>query len=136
LLTIGSNTNFEQGVHIICHNRIKIGRDVSITGRCAIVDVSHPYNGPIEEKIGNLIADEDSFVEIGDGAFLGYGAVILPNVRIDKRAVIGANSVVTRDVPDFAIAAGAPAKVIRIYANRKAESDSPNILKSVEDEID
>ena len=136
MLTIGSNANFEQGLHIICHNRIKIGREVSITGRCAVVDVSHPYDGPIEEKIGNLIADEDSFVEIEDGAFLGYEAVILPNVRIRKRAVIGANSVVTRDVTDFAMAAGALAKVIRIYTNRKAKSDSPDILKSVEDEID
>ncbi len=117
-LTIGSNTNIEQGVHIICHNRVTIGRDVSITGRCAIVDVTHPYNTHHSAKIGDLIADEDSFVEIGDGAFIGYGAVILPNVKIGKRAVIGANSVVTRDVPDHSIAAGAPAKVIKIYSQQ------------------
>jgi acetyltransferase-like isoleucine patch superfamily enzyme len=118
LLTIGSNTNIEQGVHIICHSRVKIGRDVSITGRCAIVDVTHPYDDATSAKIGNCIADDDSFVEIGDGAFLGYGTVVLPNVRIGKRAVIGANSVVTRDVPDFAIAAGAPAKVIKLYSHK------------------
>jgi acetyltransferase-like isoleucine patch superfamily enzyme len=46
---------------------------------------------------------------------LGIGAVVLPNVRIGQDAVIGANSVVTSDIPPFAIAAGAPAKVLRIY---------------------
>lgn len=116
-LTIGSNTNIEQDVHIVCHNRVMIGRDVSITGRCAIVDVTHPYQDISAGKIGSLIADEDSFVEIGDGAFLGYGAVILPNVRVGKRCVVGANSVVTRDVPDFSVVAGAPARVIKVYSH-------------------
>lgn len=115
-LIIGSNTNIEQDVHIVCHNRITIGKDVSITGRCAIVDVTHPYEDINAGKIGDLIADDDSVVEIGDGAFLGYGAVILPNVRIGKRAVIGANSVVTHDVPDFSVAVGQPARVIRVYS--------------------
>jgi acetyltransferase-like isoleucine patch superfamily enzyme len=117
-LTIGSNTNIEQDVHIVCHNRIIIGKDVSITGRCAIVDITHPYQDINAGKIGDLIADDDSIVEIGDGAFLGYGAVILPNVRVGKRAVIGANSVVTHDVPDFSVAAGQPAKVIRVYSQK------------------
>ncbi len=114
-LRIGSNVNIEQDVHIVCHNRITIGNNVSITGRCAIVDVTHPYRGEDTEKIGSRIADEDSFVEICDGAFLGIGTIILPNVRIGKGAVIGANSVVNRDVPDYAVAAGAPARVTRIY---------------------
>jgi acetyltransferase-like isoleucine patch superfamily enzyme len=124
-LTIGSNTNIEQDVHIVCHNRIIIGKDVSITGRCAIVDVTHPYQDISAGKIGDLIADDDSFVEIGDGAFLGYGAVILPNVRVGKRAVIGANSVVTRDVPDFSVAAGHPAKVIRVYSQKSRQWVTP-----------
>jgi len=116
-LTIGANTNIEQGVHITCHSRITIGRDVSITARCAIVDITHPYQDVGAGKIGSQIADEDSFVEIGDGALIGYGAVILPNVRIGKRAVVGANSVVNCDVPDFSVVAGAPAKVISFYSH-------------------
>ena len=128
-LTIGSNTNIEQGVHIVCHNRVKIGRDVSITGRCAIVDTTHPYHDVNSGKVGDLIADDDSFVEIGDGAFLGYGAVVLPNVRIGRRAVIGANSVVTHDVPDFAVAAGAPAKLIKVYSQELQQWVSPDASK-------
>lgn len=115
-LTIGSNTNIEQDVHIVCHSRVNIGKDVSITGHCAIVDVTHPYQNIYAGKIGSLIADDDSFVEVGDGAFIGYGAVVLPNVRIGNRAVIGANSVVTHDIPDFAVAVGQPAKVVKIYS--------------------
>lgn len=127
-LVIGSNTNIEQDVHIICHHRVRIGRDVSITGRCAIVDVTHPYENIADGKIGNLIADVDSFVEIGDGAFLGYGAVVLPNVRIGCRAVVGANSVVTHDIPDYAVAAGAPARVIKVYSHELGRWVAPDTI--------
>lgn len=116
LLSIGAHTNIEQNVHIVCHNRILIGSGVSITGHCFIVDVTHPYENTREPmKIGLRILDDDSYVEIGDGAFIGVGSVILPNVRIGRHAVIGANSVVRSDVPDYAVAAGAPATVIRHY---------------------
>jgi acetyltransferase-like isoleucine patch superfamily enzyme len=115
-LRIGDNVNIEQNVHLICHSRLTIGNDVSITGHCAIVDVTHPYadvHDPM--KIGNRILDEDSFVEIGDGCFLGFGALIMPNVRIGKYCVIGAHSVVTKDVPDYSVVAGNPAKIVRRY---------------------
>jgi acetyltransferase-like isoleucine patch superfamily enzyme len=112
-LTIGNDTNIEQNVHIVCHNRITIGSNVSITGFCAIVDVTHPHRGLApDSKIGAQIADDAATVEIGDGAFIGIGTVILPNVRIGRRAVIGANSVVTRSIPDGCVAAGVPARLI------------------------
>lgn len=115
-LSIGNNTNIEQNVHIVCHSRVQIGRNVSITGNAAIVDVTHPFEDVDDmKKIGARIADEDSFVEIGDGAFLGYGCVVLPNVRIGTHAVIGANSVVVSDVPDYSVAAGVPAVVLKRY---------------------
>ena len=115
-LNIGDNTNIEQNVHIVCRNRVQIGSDVSITGNCSIVDVSHPYedvDNPV--KIGDRISEEPSFVEIGNGTFIGMGSVILPNVRIGRKVVIGANSVVTRDLPDLCVAAGAPARIIKKY---------------------
>ena len=111
-LVIGSRTNIEQNVHIMCQGSITIGDRVSITGHCAIVDVSHPIDVP-GIKIGDEIVDEDSFVEIGDDVFVGFGTVILPNVRIGAGAVIGANSVVSSDVSAGAIVAGVPARVIR-----------------------
>lgn len=120
LLEIGDGTNIEQNVHIACHGRIRIGSNVTITANCAIVDITHPVDpSDSEGKIGDRILDEESWVEIGDGAFLGIGTVVLPKVRIGKGAMIGANSVVTRDIPAFAIASGAPAKVRRIYRIEK-----------------
>lgn len=112
LLSIGSNTNIEQNVHIVCHNRVRIGQNVSITGHCAIVDVTHPWALGTGEKMGAAIADDDATVEIGDGCFIGFGAVILPNVRVGAGSVIGAGAVVTNSVPDGSIAAGVPARVI------------------------
>jgi len=116
-LRIGDNSNIEQNCHIICHSRLTIGKNVSITANCAIVDTTHPYKGTREgEKIGDRILNEDSFVEIGDGALIGFGSVILPNVRIGRYAVIGANSLVSKSVPDFCIAAGNPAKVLHAWS--------------------
>ena len=120
-LTIGCNVNIEQNVHIVCHDTIVIGDNVSITGNCAIVDVSHPADA-IERglKIGDTIDPARSRVEIGDNAFIGFGSVILPNVTIGRNSIIGARSVVTGDIPDNVIAAGSPARVIR------ARSSSPD----------
>jgi acetyltransferase-like isoleucine patch superfamily enzyme len=67
------------------------------------------------EKIGLRIDDEDSFVEIGEGSFIGFGTVVLPNVRIGRYVVIGANSVVDHDIPDYSVAAGVPAVVLKRY---------------------
>jgi acetyltransferase-like isoleucine patch superfamily enzyme len=52
-------------------------------------------------------------VRIGDGSWLGHGTVVLPGVTIGRHVVIGANSVVTDDIPDRCVAAGSPARVIR-----------------------
>lgn len=118
MLVIGDDVNIEQNVHIVCHHRVHIGKEVSITANCAIVDTTHPFDGvPAHEKVGNLIADDDGFVEIGDGTFIGIGTVVLPNVRIGKGCIIGANSVVTKSIPDYSVASGAPA-IVRRFIDR------------------
>jgi len=116
-LEIGNNVNIEQNVHIICGSKIIIGNDVSITGGVAIVDVNHPYDDVTDPvKIGDRIQAAGNFVEIESGVFIGYGAIILPNVRIGKNSIIGAYSVVNRDVPEFSVVAGNPAKVVKKYS--------------------
>lgn len=54
-------------------------------------------------------------VIISDGTWIGTNAVIVGNVKIGKNCVIGANSVVTKDIPDYCIAAGIPARIIKRY---------------------
>lgn len=120
-LSIGSNTNIEQNVHIVCHSRVHIGENVSITGHCAIVDVTHDFTDVVDKtKIGHRILNEDSFVEIGDGAFIGFGSVILPNVCVGKNVIIGSNCVVTKSIPDYSVAVGAPARIARRYDFKKS----------------
>lgn len=97
-------------------NLIKIGNDVLIGAYVQIIDVNHGMlAGPIirnqDAQIGEVI--------IGNDVWIGAGAKILKNVHIGDGAIIGANAVVTKDVPPNAIAVGIPAKVIK-YRQQKA----------------
>ena len=58
---------------------------------------------------------------IKEGAWVGAGATILPGVTVGKHAIIGANSVVSKDIPDYAVAVGCPAKVIKHLEKEKFE---------------
>lgn len=121
-IRIGDGCNIEQNVHIVSHSRVTIGRQVSITANCAIVDVTHPYDGDPSQPIGSQVKNEDSFVEIGDGCFLGIGSIVLPNVRLGRGCVVGANSVVNRSFPAGSIVAGSPA---RLLGSRSLEHSTP-----------
>jgi acetyltransferase-like isoleucine patch superfamily enzyme len=112
-IRIGEGCNIEQNVHIVSHSRVTIGRRVSITANCAIVDVTHPYDGDPTLPIGSQITDEDSFVEIGDGCFIGIGSIILPNVQLGPRCVVGAHSVVSQSFGAGSVVAGVPARLLK-----------------------
>jgi len=56
-------------------------------------------------------------VRIGAGSWIGHGAVVLPGATIGRHVAIGANSVVTGDIPDFCVAVGSPARIIRRYVD-------------------
>jgi acetyltransferase-like isoleucine patch superfamily enzyme len=112
-LEIGHNVFIEQDLHLVCCGTIRIGSYVSIAARCAIVDVDHPVHDlGAPHNLGSAISAGETWVDIGAGAFLGVGVVVLPRTRIGEGAVVGAGSVVTRDVPPWSIVAGAPASVI------------------------
>ncbi|WP_110791762.1 acyltransferase [Cronobacter sakazakii] len=117
VIEIGNNVNIEQNCHIVGRVKIKIEDDVTITGNCSIVDVVHPYediSNPI--KIGQRISTESYPVTIGKGSFIGFGAHIGPGVKIGNYCVIGAGAVVVEDLPDYTVAAGVPAKIIKKYS--------------------
>jgi len=121
-LRIGDDVNIEQNVHIVCHSRVLIGNEVSITGHCAIVDVTHPYENVHDAvKIGNRILAERSILVIGDKSFLGFNVVVLPNARIGSYCIVGAHSLVTGNIPDYSVAAGNPARVIRRFDSERDE---------------
>ena len=112
VLSIGSDTYIGRFATLACINRLIIGRNVLISDRVFIGDAAHGFlqtSIPIKEQ--RLTSPGP--VTIGDGSWIGIGVSILPNVAIGRNCVIGANSVVTRDIPDFCVVVGNPAKVIR-----------------------
>lgn len=99
------------GCTITAINRIEIGKEVLVgTGVIITDNDAHPL-GPENRCYGQDIANRP--VSIGDGAFLGARSIILKGVTIGTYAVVGAGSVVTRDVPPYAIVAGNPARFVR-----------------------
>lgn len=107
---IGNNTVIGRRNIITAKNLIRIGNDVLIGSDVQIIDHGHGMarNVPIREQRA-LIGE----VTIGDDVWIGAGAKILMNVHIGTGAVIGANAVVVSDIPDYAIAVGVPARVIK-----------------------
>ena len=89
--------------------KLTIGNRVSIGPKVCIILTSAPN----ASKIRGLLKEKPRFVTIQDDAWIGAGAIILPGVTIRQGAVVGAGSVVTKDVPPYAIVAGNPARVIR-----------------------
>lgn len=115
-LDIGNNVNIEQNVHIVCGGSVRIGDNVSLTANVAIVDVNHPYEDIADtSKIADRIECVGNYVEIGEGTCIGLGSIILPNVRIGRRVMIGSHSLVNCDIPDYSVAVGNPARVIKRY---------------------
>lgn len=111
-LTIGEGTYVGRFGTIACINRVAIGRNVLISDRAYIGDSLHGFTRT-ELPIKDQYMVSKGPVEIGDGTWLGIGVSVLPNVRIGKHCVVGAGSVVTRDIADYCVAAGVPARVIR-----------------------
>jgi len=110
-LHIGSGTSINESSIIACTESVKIGKNVMLAPRCYILDVDHAYEDkktPISKQ-----GYKTSPVKIEDGVWLGAQVVVTRGVTIEKGAIVAANSVVTKDIPAYSIAAGVPAKVIK-----------------------
>ena len=115
-IVIGNNVGMS-GAVISSMTSIKIGNNVLIGSGVLITDNdAHPIN-PIHRNNESKILTAP--IEIKDDVFIGARSIILKGVTIGNGAVVGAGSVVAKDVPDFAIVAGNPAKVIGDSRNEK-----------------
>ena len=106
--------NFNCIVLDVC--RVTIGDYTMFGPAVQILTPMHPLNAELRRK-----QEYGKPIEIGSDVWVGGGALILPGVRIGSRSVIGAGSVVTRDIPDGVFAAGNPCRVIRELAGNKDE---------------
>lgn len=120
VIIFGDNIQINDYVHITAMNKVVIGSNVLMASKIYISDCSHgfydggdqdssPYEKPIDRKY------KLSEVIIEDNVWLGEFVSVLPGVMIGKGSIIGANSVVTNNIPPNCIAVGTPARVIKEY---------------------
>lgn len=114
VVKIGDRCLIGRGSGIVGHLSIEIGNDVWTGHHVYITDQSHDYQD-VGKPI-SLQSQPERPVSIGDGSWLGHGVVVLPGSKIGKNVAVGANSVVTGELPDFCVAVGSPARVIRQYS--------------------
>ena len=91
---------------------LSIGRDVLIAAHCSFISAQHVF-GDLSQPIRAQGLTTRGDIVIEDDVWLGMGVRVMDGVRIGRGSVVGANSVVTRDVPPYSVAVGAPARVIR-----------------------
>jgi len=110
-LTIGDGTYIGRFIHINAFGSVVIEDEVMIADRVYIADTDHNYKDPSVPIIrqGDQVKGP---VRLKRGCWIGTGAVILPGVTIGRNAVVGPNTVLHKDVPDYGMAFGNPAKVV------------------------
>jgi acetyltransferase-like isoleucine patch superfamily enzyme len=113
VVRIGDRCLIGRGSAIVGHLGIDIGDDVWTGPNVYITDQNHGYED-VTRPISVQMMPERA-VSIGAGSWLGFGTAVLPGARIGRHVTVGANSVVTGELPDFCVAVGAPAKVIACH---------------------
>ena len=99
---------------IQCAYKVIISDNVLVASNVFIIDYNHGLSPETESYLDNSLELSDG-VFIEDGVWIGNSAIILPGVRIGKKSIIGAGSVVSSDIPSYSLAVGVPAKVIKRY---------------------
>lgn len=119
ILKFGENVNIGDSVRFSCIENIEVGNNVLIGSKVLIIDHSHgSYTGEVQDN-PNVSPNERKLtskkIHIGDNVWIGEGAVIQQGVTISKGAIVGANSVVTKDVSHNTIVGGVPARDLKIF---------------------
>jgi acetyltransferase-like isoleucine patch superfamily enzyme len=115
VLEVGDGTSIAGSCVLSAASSVRLGRKVLLARNVYISDHIHAYDDPERAVLDQGVARLEP-VEVHDGAWLGQNVVVCPGVTIGRGAVVGANSVVLEDVPDHAVAVGAPATVVKRFA--------------------
>lgn len=115
-MTFGDGTVIGHFCHITCVDNVSIGARVLMADRVHVSDNGHGFQDPDKAVLDQPITSKGP-VSIGCGTWVGEGVSIL-SCQIGRNCVIGANAVVTRDVPDHCIAVGSPARIIKRFDPR------------------
>jgi acetyltransferase-like isoleucine patch superfamily enzyme len=113
-LTMGEFVSIGRYSIIGCSNEIVIEDNVTLAPHVHITDRNHQYTD-ITTPICRQPTETPGPIHIKADSWLGFGVQVMPGVTIGRHCVIAAGSVVTKDIPDYSVAAGIPAKVIKRY---------------------
>lgn len=111
---LGENSYLSHGTIIGVNEEVIIGKNVMVAANVSIRDTNHNYNDLNKPMFNQGLNTKP--IKICDDVWIGHGVVITQGVTINSGAIIAANAVVTKDIPENAIAGGVPAKVIK-YRN-------------------
>jgi acetyltransferase-like isoleucine patch superfamily enzyme len=111
-IRIGEGTFLNLGVMVAAQELVEIGSHCMFANGCFITDSNHRYDDPDQPITWQGFTSKGP-TRVGDNVWCGAHVVITSGVTVGERCVIGANSVVTTDLPPYSIAAGAPARVLR-----------------------
>jgi len=111
-IRIGGGTFLNLGVQVAAVALVEIGEHCMLANGCFVTDANHRFDDPDRPVPWQGFSTKGP-TRIGDNVWCGAHVVITSGVTVGERCVIGANSVVTTDLPPFSIAAGAPARVLR-----------------------
>lgn len=111
ILTLGDGVVLGRGSHVVADTTVTIGADTYCGPYVYITSTNHSYDDP-HQPVGKQWPRMRP-VSIGPGCWIGTGAVILPGARLGRNVVVAAGAVVRGEVPDRAVVAGAPARVVR-----------------------
>lgn len=115
-ISIGANSFLNYDAILLDCAPITIGDDVSIGPRVQLLTAQHPVD---DYETRRAAWESASPIAVGNNVWLGGGVIVCPGVSIGDNAVVGAGSVVTRDVPAGVVAAGNPCRVIRKIGDRR-----------------
>jgi len=117
-IRIGEGTFLNRNAMVAAVELVEIGAHCMLANGCFVTDGNHRFDDP-EVPVPWQGFTSKGPTRIGDDVWLGANVVVTSGVTIGERAVIGASSVVTQDIPPRTIAAGAPARVVREIAYRE-----------------
>ena len=121
IVRLGDRCLIGKGSGIVAHQHVVIGDDVFTGHYVYITDANHGYED-VTVPPGRQFAPSLP-VTIGDGAWLGHGAIVLPGAAVGRHTIVGAGAVVTGRLPDFCVAVGNPARVVRHYSPERGWVD-------------
>lgn len=121
VIKVGSDVTMTDHCYISCVNKIVIGNGVLFGSNCFITDNFHGNSSRVERDtiVTDRIIESKGPVIIEDNVWIGRNSCIMPNVTVGRGAIIGANSVVTHDIPPYTTAVGAPAHILQEKNDRK-----------------